>query len=168
MSVQQENISPNNPAYRDYTEAIQLINTLHHVGHNISQANVDYLMSRIDAHVRNIIEINGDAIFDRAAAMLRIPPRHLPTEKPKLVFKKKLEECCPTECAICQESPKYKDAICTDCKHYYCKECWNTWMNAAGSNKSCPTCRNNVSKTTYYTSRVCGKPKRITIEYENE
>lgn len=80
--------------------------------------------------------------------------RYNPLEKTKVIAKKKLEEACPTECAICQETPKYKDAVCTDCTHYYCKTCWSGWMTTDGSNKSCPTCRKDLPKVTSYKARA--------------
>jgi hypothetical protein len=82
------------------------------------------------------------------------PSRYNPLEKIKVIAKKKLEEPCPTDCAICQETPKLKDALCTECGHYYCKSCWNTWMDAPTSNKNCPTCRKNMPKTTSYRARA--------------
>ncbi len=92
-------------------------------------------------------------------APLREPVhRNNPLEKSKVVAKKKLEEPCPTECAICQEIPKLKDAVCTDCSHYYCKSCWAGWMNTLGSNRSCPTCRKDMPKTTSYRARASPKP----------
>jgi hypothetical protein len=86
------------------------------------------------------------------------------TTKAKVIAKKKLEEQCPSECAICQEAPKYKDALCTDCNHYYCKPCWNVWMNAANSNHSCPTCRKSNPNTTTYRHRASPKPKISNIK----
>jgi hypothetical protein len=85
-----------------------------------------------------------------------------PLEKSVVIAKKKLEEPCPTECAICQEIPKFKDAVCTDCSHYYCKACWADWMNASGSNRSCPTCRKNMPKTTIYRARGSPNPGPLT------
>jgi hypothetical protein len=72
----------------------------------------------------------------------------------KVIARRKLEEPCPTECSICQETPKYKDAVCTECIHYYCKECWETWMNAEGSNKKCPTCRKDMPIITSFKGRA--------------
>lgn len=84
----------------------------------------------------------------------RAPTRYNPLEKTKVIAKKKLDEPCPTECAICQETPKYKDAVCTDCIHYYCKTCWSGWMTTTGSNKSCPTCRKDLPRVTSYKARA--------------
>lgn len=87
----------------------------------------------------------------------RAATRYNPLEKTKVIAKKKLEEACPTECAICQETPKYKDAVCTDCTHYYCKTCWSGWMTTTGSNKSCPTCRKDLPRVTSYKARASTK-----------
>jgi hypothetical protein len=85
--------------------------------------------------------------------------RNNPLEKTKAIAQNKLQKCCPTECAICQEVPKYKDAVLTECGHYYCKVCWQSWMNAPGSNHSCPTCRKDIPRTTSFIAR---KTKQLT------
>jgi hypothetical protein len=88
----------------------------------------------------------------------RPPVRSNPLENIAIVAKKKLEDDCPNDCAICQERPKFKDAVCTECEHYYCKTCWTGWMDAEGSNKSCPTCRKEMPRTTSYKARASSKP----------
>jgi hypothetical protein len=85
--------------------------------------------------------------------------RSNPLEKSKTVAQNKLQKCCPTECAICQEVPKYKDAVQTECGHYYCKVCWQSWMNAPGSNHKCPTCRKDIPRTISFIAR---KTKQLT------
>lgn len=92
-------------------------------------------------------------------APLRPATRYNPLEKTKTIPKKMFEDNCPMECAICQDTPKYKDAVKTDCGHFYCKECWNSWMNAVGSNHKCPTCRKEMPRTTAYKQR---KTKPLT------
>jgi hypothetical protein len=82
-------------------------------------------------------------------------PRYNPLEKTKVVSKSKLEETI--DCAICQESPKVKDCILTDCGHHYCKTCWNGWMNAERSNKKCPTCRKEMPRITSFKARASSK-----------
>jgi hypothetical protein len=84
------------------------------------------------------------------------PIRYNPLEKTKVVAKAKLEETI--DCAICQETPKVKDCILTECGHHYCKTCWNGWMNAERSNKKCPTCRKEMPKITSFRARVSSKP----------
>lgn len=91
-------------------------------------------------------------------APLRPSTRYNPLEKTVVVAKKKLNTDCPSECSICQETPKFKDAVCTECDHYYCKTCWTGWMNAPGSNKKCPSCRKDMPKTTAYKARASKKP----------
>ena len=88
-----------------------------------------------------------------------------PREKSKAITNKKLKESCPTECAICQETPKYEDAVRTKCNHYYCKKCWECWMDAATSNKSCPTCRNDKPQATSFRARAARKQKPKNFEY---
>jgi hypothetical protein len=98
-------------------------------------------------------------------------PATSPRPRPRLVTttkvmaKKKLEELCPNECAVCQETPKYKDAVCSDCNHYFCKVCWDTWMNAPSSNLTCPTCRKVRPKTTTYRARA--SPSTIASKTTN-
>ena len=84
------------------------------------------------------------------------PTRYNPLEKTKVIAKYKLEETI--DCAICQETPKVKDCILTECKHYFCKGCWTGWMNAERSNKSCPTCRKEMPKITSFKARASSKP----------
>jgi len=72
----------------------------------------------------------------------------------KVIARRKLEESCPSECSICQETPKYKDAVFTGCNHYYCKECLENWINAEGSNKRCPTCRKDIPIITSFKGRA--------------
>ena len=88
------------------------------------------------------------------------PVRNNPVERSKVIARRKLEEACPTECSICQETPKHKDAVCTECNHYYCKGCWQSWMNADGSNKKCPTCRKDMPRITIFKGRA---PNRRNI-----
>jgi hypothetical protein len=80
--------------------------------------------------------------------------RRIHVVRSKVIARRKLEESCPTECSICQETPKYKDAVCTECNHYYCKGCWDSWVNAEGSNKKCPTCRKDMPGITSFKGRA--------------
>jgi hypothetical protein len=82
------------------------------------------------------------------------PVNRSSVERSKVIARRRLEEPCPTECSVCQETPKYKDAICTECNHYYCKGCWENWMNAEGSNKKCPTCRKDMPRITSFRGRA--------------
>ena len=90
-----------------------------------------------------------------------------PREKSKAITNKKLKELCPTECAICQETPKHEDAIRTKCNHYYCKTCWECWMDAPTSNKSCPTCRNDKPQAITFRARAARKQKPKNFEYHD-
>lgn len=76
------------------------------------------------------------------------------SERCKIIARRKLEDFCPSDCSICQEIPKYKDAALTECNHYYCKGCWENWMNAEGSNKKCPTCRKDMPIVTTFKGRA--------------
>ena len=159
---------------------LSTINTLSQSEHG-SDANLEFLQTQLFNSIRLMVSNNRQEVYNRrnierlqqAIGSLNVvirrprpPPgpytaplhqpatRYNPLEKAKVIAKKKLEEACPTECAICQETPKYKDAVCTECQHYYCKSCWNLWMNAASSNKKCPTCRKDMPRTTSYKARA--------------
>lgn len=161
-------------AHQEFFEAQRLLNTLFYTGHRTSRANVDYLLSQINQHVNNMVSYNTNGITNITppqpptrvlngpmTAPLRAAPasrssvsRYNPLEKSKVIPKKKLEDPCPTECAICQDTPKHKDAVCTECNHYYCKACWQSWMNAERSNKKCPTCRKDMPRITSFKART--------------
>jgi hypothetical protein len=163
-------------AYREYFEAQQLLTFIFHTGHHISPANLEYLIHQVGQRANRMVINNRETEIQRliqrqtsiitqaairppappvvAAPVVEPPVRRNPLEKTKIIAKKKLEESCPEECAICQETPNHKDAICTECKHYYCKSCWNSWMNAERSNKKCPTCRKDMPRITCFKARA--------------
>ena len=155
------------------------LNNLSRHTHN-SDANLEYLQFELFNTISNMVSINRQNAATRAMAermqhaiaqgnvTIRRPTgpyttpllnRRNPLEKTVVIAKKKLDSLCPDACAICQETPKYKDAVCTECEHYYCKICWNSWMTAERSNKKCPTCRKDMPRTTSY--KVRGS-KRLT------
>lgn len=159
-------------SHQELFEAQQILNTLFHTGHRISRANVDYLMRQLNDHTNRMININHHNINTAViipdteegqisltgpmTAPLRSNPTHRynPLEKTRIIARKKLEDSCPTECAICQETPKHKDAVLTECNHYYCKGCWQSWMNTERSNKKCPTCRKDMPRITAFKARA--------------
>lgn len=170
-------------AHREFFEAQQLLTNLFHTGHRISDANVDYLVSELRQHAYRIVRYNLEehnrsiqpsalpvwAVLAppqpaRRPALTGHPPvRRNPLEKSKVISKKKLEEPCPGSCAVCLETPKHKDSICTECNHYFCKPCWNSWMNAERSNKKCPTCRKDMPRITSFKGRAT-KSRVLIIE----
>lgn len=161
-------------AHREFFEAQQMLNNIFYTGHMISDANVDWLISQLREQTYRMVRYNLEQHNRSSIATTRPipivptqvftpPPRRNPLEKSKVIAKKKLEEACPQECAVCQDIPKYKDAVCTDCNHYYCKSCWSSWMNAERSNKKCPTCRKDMPRTTSFKARVT-KRRTLIIE----
>ncbi len=50
------------------------------------------------------------------------------------------------DCSICLTN---QSDIITDCKHQYCKDCLDTWLNKKNKD-SCPCCRNNISSTNLF------------------
>lgn len=54
-------------------------------------------------------------------------------------LKEKINSDSSKECSICLNSMNnYNDLVILKCKHYYHKDCLNTWLN---KNNSCPICR---------------------------
>ena len=165
-----------------FANAVRLLTDLNIISQSPhpSDANLEFMQNQLFVAISNMVFVNREnAMVQRmqaAIAMRNVTVRrprqgsafaaplsqregepairYNPLEKTKVIAKKKLEEACPTECAICQETPKYKDAVCTDCTHYYCKSCWSGWMTTDGSNKSCPTCRKDLPKVTSYKARA--------------
>lgn len=156
-------------AHREFFEAQQSLNYLFHTGHMISHANVDWLISQLSEHVYRMVRYNieeQNRIIQAIELLAPLQPerthdlsshsplRRNPLEKSKVISKKKLEELCPGSCAVCLETPKHKDSICTECNHYFCKPCWNSWMNVEGSNKKCPSCRKDMPRITSFKARA--------------
>jgi hypothetical protein len=108
------------------------------------------IFTLINAMVENNIQTDTGAIVE--------PPRRVPPVKKfpatKTLSKKRLEEACPCQCVICNETPTFQNAVYTECGHYYCGVCWESWMNSYTSNKKCPTCRKDRPKTTSYQARA--------------
>ena len=146
-----------------FEQAQQLLNTLRVTGHRTSAANVDYLVRELSSLAHRMVLENAQELsrtegrrtyYQQTLVRPREPAQHTAiVHKSKVIAKKKLEESCPSECAICQETPKYKDALCTECDHYYCLTCWQTWINTPSSNRCCPTCRAETPKTTSFRAR---------------
>jgi hypothetical protein len=104
-----------------------------------------------------LAELEGESVneedeFDLDPDPATLPPvaPNLSLENTQIININMFNEYCPNDCAICQEIPKYKDAIRTECNHYYCKTCWESWMAATSSNKKCPTCRKNTPTVTIF------------------
>jgi len=159
-------------SHREFFEAQQILNTLFQSGHMIDETHRQFLFDQLVVHARRMV--GGNLVASRpqipiqpqtqtSTSVRTQPPRsnqtiRNPLEKTVVIAKKKLETACPEICAICQETPKYKDAVCTECNHYYCKPCWESWMNAPRSNKNCPTCRKEMPRTTSYKPRATKRP----------
>jgi hypothetical protein len=72
-----------------------------------------------------------------------------------LVLKAKLKTDCPTECAICFETPKHKDALITECNHIFCVKCWYTYESTVHINRilACPMCRKRSPSCKIFKTR---------------
>jgi hypothetical protein len=136
-----------------YRNARHMLDRLFRVGRFYNRDEIDRDIRLLIDHVNNMtteppVRINQPI---RALTMLtryNISPD--PIENTEIIDNSVLEEYCPNECVICQEIPKYKDAIRTECNHYYCKTCWESWMNATSTNKNCPTCRKNRPTVSHF------------------
>lgn len=58
-------------------------------------------------------------------------------------------------CSICLELPDYNDLLKTNCNHYYCKTCYDGWMQICIKHNttydiSCPNCRKKNPITQEY------------------
>lgn len=176
-------------SHREFFEAQQSLNNLFQLGHMLTHDQREILLQELVVHARRMVDFNliisrpqipintqiqyQPQIY-RNTQMQNQPqiPRNTrtlgnPLEKTVIIAKKKLETVCPEMCAICHETPKFKDVIRTECNHYYCNVCWEEWMNTERSNKRCPTCRKELPRITSYKARVT-KPKPRTIIIEDE
>jgi len=70
--------------------------------------------------------------------------------KVRAIGRVKFNAVCKEVCGICLNTPTMCDSVTTVCGHQYCKQCWYSWMSNATSNRTCPTCRKNLPKTTTF------------------
>jgi len=65
----------------------------------------------------------------------------------KAVTKTKFKKDIPKDenCSICMEPfhSKKKNVLLTNCQHYFCLDCIDTWLK---ENKNCPICKQCVAK----------------------
>lgn len=124
---------------------------------------VETIKQELFTRITNMVEINRQYAMRPLISLNRDvhPRKRISTTR--TLSKKDLEDSCPDECAICNETPKFKDVIRTECGHYYCGGCWTSWMNSPNSNKNCPICRKNMPKTTSYKARASRK-QRAEVE----
>ncbi len=136
----------------EHYRALQLADSLNTMTRNpdSTDRDIEILRNQLCEQLRVMIQQT------RRDAVKYMP--YNPIENTKILAKKKLEET--VDCSICQESPKIKDCILTECNHYFCRGCWDNWMNAVRSNKDCPNCRTIMPEITGFKSR-CYKSPRI-------
>ena len=116
-----------------------------------TDAEIEHLRSQLCEQLRVMAHHNRRSFFKS------IP--YSQVELTQVVSKKKLEEM--VDCPICQEAPKMKDCIRTECGHYFCRGCWTDWMTTPTSSKDCPYCRTIMPEITGFKSR-CYKPRTST------
>lgn len=136
-----------------YRSARHILDRLFRAGRFYNRHDIERDIGLLLDHVHNMT--SEDPIRnDEPIMALNMLTRYLsppdPVENTQIIDRSMLEEYCPNECVICQEIPKYKAAICTECNHYYCKTCWASWMNVTSTNKSCPTCRKDRPTVTAF------------------
>jgi hypothetical protein len=165
-------------AQDDLTQAVTMLSNLATISNSIhgSDANLEYLQNELFARIRTMVSNNRNNARYRQHRQeveqfaLQQHVRQRPTEppintilayqrrdRPTVIAKKKLESPFTYSCAVCLETPKWEDAILTECQHCYCKSCWTGWMTAPSSNKRCPTCRLLDPMTTSYRARASSK-----------
>jgi hypothetical protein len=128
-----------------YRSARDILDRLFRAGRFYNHDDIEFQILQLIEHVNNMTSDPPVRITQpiRALSMFRYNVSPDPLENTQIIDRSVLEEYCPNECAICQEIPKYKHAVRTECEHYYCNTCWASWMNTTGSNKNCPICRKN-------------------------
>jgi hypothetical protein len=164
-------------AENDFAQAVAMLSDLNTISQSahVSDANLEGLRNELFYIIACMIRNNRRGAIRQQDAIRRArqieqrmtaprPPEVVqparavaePHEKTKVIAKAKLEETI--DCAICQETHKVKVCILTECNHYFCKGCWNGWMNAERSNKRCPTCRKEMPRITSFKARASSKP----------
>ena len=71
-----------------------------------------------------------------------------------------------SDCSICFEKPSYNDMVTTECKHHFCRLCYDKWViNSIQTdnniNVTCPYCRKKNPRIDQYlviTNKVRNKP----------
>ena len=141
--------------YRElqYRNARHILERLFRVSTFYNRNDIERDITLLIEHVNNMtteqpIRINEPIMALNMLTRYLSPP--VSVENIEIIDSRLLEEYCPNECVICQEIPKYKAAIRTECNHYYCKTCWDSWMNVTTTNKSCPTCRKDRPTVTAF------------------
>lgn len=134
-------------------QIVELVNQLNALSkdYNSPDDMVASIQSRIAVLTSTMVDINREnAYYERIEQHGFRGVGIITGPKVKTISREKLEEVCPSECSVCFEEVQFKNAVVTNCGHYYCKGCWNTWMNAAGTNKCCPTCRAHEPMVTTF------------------
>jgi hypothetical protein len=125
---------------------------------DMSVHDLEQMNTQLHAEVSNIIILERDARLIMAAAARNMQNNpYMPKTTTKILSQKNLKQPCPSECAICTETPTFNNATHTACNHYYCTSCWNDWMNSPNSNKRCPICRTNAPNNIVYKARAASK-----------
>ncbi len=157
-------------AENELREAITRIVALHQISQNSYDVpvNIEAMKESLFEIINNMVNINRQlATAPQVQPAPRIQPSHRKkVAAVKVLSKKGLEESCLSECSICNDRPKYKNALLTECKHYYCRDCWNEWMHYS---TTCPTCRMNTPRTTSFKGRAARKrlPQNPVIVIED-
>ena len=143
---------------REANDLIIQLKRNRNVSRNISPSSHMNRMNRINSYIERIIfNLNT---YRRIESYISFP-----YEKTVYISKKRLNSKCQCECGICWNYPLYKETIRTSCKHYYCNECWTTWMKSSTSVKECPLCRNNkLIITRFGEKKVSNKKIKLIIE----
>jgi len=74
--------------------------------------------------------------------------------KRSCIGRARFEARCKDDCAICLDKHTNGESVVTECGHTFGSQCWETWMSNPSGNHTCPTCRHNKPKTTFFAMRV--------------
>jgi hypothetical protein len=79
--------------------------------------------------------------------------------KRSCIGRSRFEAQCKDDCAICLEKHTNGDSVVTECGHTFGSQCWETWMSNPTGNHTCPTCRHDKPKTTFFAMRAERAPR---------
>lgn len=112
--------------------------------------------------IMNLINIEKDDLHsnkfnkrDCHTVLVFLRKKHRESIKRKKIsnknFKKKLgfitvnaRSIQSNDCSICLETPSFNNLVKTNCKHYFCRMCYDKWVVSVLKNNfdiSCPNCR---------------------------
>ena len=137
----------NQQVQQDRLAAFTLINTLTNMPRNLTDEDITRIRLEISFTIARLTLNRNTAL-----AIERMNPTTKRVYKPSRKYKRISEEEYEAEntdpCSVCMEIHKKCNTITTECKHSFCKPCWNKWMDT--NNRTCPYCRGQCKSITVY------------------